>query len=165
MAKKNKVLPDASGIDSVNWAIVCHLKPHQLAYRMNIACQWNLQRLRNLSPNATVKNASFALYNFFINDMQPEYFLVALKDDRSFLVKDLKQFDYILQVRLHDEDTKWDPLLLMDRIKNIDQVLGVFELSSAALKNADTLFFDKQLDQLEINPQITQRKKITSLHK
>jgi hypothetical protein len=165
MAKKNKVLADATGIDSVNWAIVCHLKPHQFAHRINQACGWSLKRLRNLSPNTTVKNASFALYNYFVNDMQPEYFLVSLKDEKSFLVKELKQFDYILQTRLHDEDTKWNPEKLMEMLKNMENVLGVFELSIQAVKNADALFFDKQLDHLEITETVTTMKKITSLNK
>jgi outer membrane lipopolysaccharide assembly protein LptE/RlpB len=163
MAKKNKVLFDPPGIDAVNWAMVCHLKPHQLAYRINLACGWKLQRLKNLKQNQPAKTGGFALYNYSQNDMQPEYFLIALKDDKSFLIRDLKQFDYILQIRLHDEDTKWNPVLLMEQIRQVENMLGVFEVNASTLKSADTLYFDKQLDGLELKEPEQVRKKIIKL--
>lgn len=66
------------------------------------------------------------------------------------MIKDLKQFDFLLQVRFTDEDTKWDAMELMETIRKIDNVLGVFEINIGTIRNADILFFDKSLDSLNV---------------
>ena len=159
MPKKNKVLYETEINFSVNWAIVTPLKPHQLAYRINDACLWDLQRLKNLNGSTRTKIAGFALYTYQLNEMQPEFYLVALKEDKNILVKELKQFDYILQARIPDEDTKWEPTLLIQKIKSIENIIGVFELNLDSIKNSDVLFFDKQLDKLVEETEVIKRKK------
>lgn len=150
MAKKNKLLNEPELIASVNWAIVSHLKPHQLAYRINEVCHWNLQRLRNLGAGGKTKAPGFALFNFQDHEMHPDFYLITLKDEQHLLVKDLKQFDFLLQARLPDEDTKWDPIGIMNSIKSIENVIGVFDINLDTVKASDVLYFDKQLDKLEV---------------
>ncbi len=154
MAKKNKLLNEPELIASVNWAIVSHLKPHQLAYRINEVCHWNLLRLRNLGTGGKSKETGFALFNFQDHEMHPDFYLITLKDEQQVLVKDLKQFDYLLQARLPDEDTKWDSQGIMNQIKSIENVIGVFEINLETVKAADVLYFDKQLDKLEVEKPI-----------
>jgi hydroxymethylpyrimidine pyrophosphatase-like HAD family hydrolase len=165
MARKNKILYETEITSMVNWAIVSHLKPHQLAYRINEKCTWDLQRLKNLNANAKTKAAGFVVYTYQQNHMQPDFYLVALKDDKHILVKDLKQFDYILQARLPDEDTKWEGVELMHKIKSIENVLGVFDINLETIKNSNALYFDKQLDELEEKVDKEKRKEITRIVK
>ncbi len=165
MARKNKIVFETEITCMVNWAIVSQLKPYQLAYRINEACQWNLYRLKNLNPGARNKTIGFALFTYQRDEMKPEFYLISLKENKNILVKELKQFDFIIQVRLPDEDTIWDAEATMQRIKSIENVLGVFDINIDSLKSADMLFFDKQLDRLEEEIEPVKRKKITKLIK
>lgn len=152
MAKKQKALSTSEPGDVINWAVLCHLQPHQLAYRINRACNWDLCRLHNLAPNPRTKTGGYPLFRYHENDMIPVYYLIALKKEKSNLVQDLNKFDFVLQIRLHDDDTRFEPEVLMQQIKSIDQVLGVFEVNTETLKGADALYFDTQLDTLEVDP-------------
>ena len=109
-----------------------------------------LQRLRNLGAGGKTKAPGFALFNFHDHEMHPDFYLITLKDEQHVLVKDLKQFDFLLQARLPDEDTKWDPIGIMNSIKSIENVIGVFEINLDTVKASDVLYFDKQLDKLEV---------------
>ncbi len=151
MAKKQNALSASESGEVINWAILCHLLPHQLAFHINTACQWKLSRLRNLAPNPRTKTGGYALFRYTENEMTPEFYLIALKQNKNNLVPELSKFDYILQIRLHDEDTRWEPETLMQGVKSIEQVLGVFEMNMEPIKGADALFFDVQLDALELN--------------
>ena len=165
MARKNKILHETEMTAMVNWAIVSHLKPHQLAYKINELCMWELQRLKNLDANTRVKTNGFALFTYQKDEMQPEFYLIALKDDKNILVKELKQFDYVLQVRMPDEDTNWNGTGLMQAIKSIENVLGVFEINLDTIRNSNVLFFDKQLDKLEEETEPVKRKRKTRIIK
>jgi hypothetical protein len=165
MAKKNKIIREPHVFASVNWAIVSHLKPHQLAYRIDEACGWTMQRLKNLNANQRTKKTGFALYNFRMTELDPDFYLLALKDDQEILVKDLKQFDYLLQVRLPDEETRWDAEGLMFKLRNIENIVGVFDITIDNLKGADILFFDKDLDHLEIEAKEIKELKIKRIVK
>ncbi len=160
MARKNKVLREKEINSMVNWAIVSHLKPHQLAYKINEKLGWDLQRLKNLESNAKSKQIGFALYTFQLNPLQPEFYLISLKDDMNILVKELKQFDYVLQIRLQDEEMQWPEYELLQEIKKIENILGVFEVDIYTIKNTNALFFDKQLDKLEVENEGVKRKRI-----
>ncbi len=70
MAKKNKFLRETEIAVSVNWAIVSHLKPHQLAYRINETCHWNLNRLKNLDASSRAKRAGFAFQHSGIRSLE-----------------------------------------------------------------------------------------------
>ena len=97
--------------------------------------------------------------------MQPDFYLIALKEDTHLLVKELKQFDYVLQVRLPDEDSLWDAALMIQNIRSIENVLGVFEINIETIKNIDVLFFDKELDKLELGVEVEKRVKIKHIIK
>ncbi len=150
MAKKSKFIQESEKITWISWAIVCQLKSYQLAYHINERCEWNLIRLKNLLSNEESKTIGFALYNYQKDLMQPDFYLIALKEDRNVLVKGLKQFDYLIQARLPDEDTQWDSSALMQRIKSIEHLQGVFEIDMDRIKNTNVLYFDKQLDKLDL---------------
>jgi hypothetical protein len=92
--------------------------------------------------------------------LQPEFYLIALKDDINILVKELKQFDYVLQIRLQDEEMQWPEFELLQEVKKIENILGVFEVDIYTIKNTNALFFDKQLDKLEVEKENVKRKKI-----
>ncbi len=165
MAKKNRVLREAKIDTSHHWAIVSHLRPHQLAFRINEKCGLNLHRLKSISSVGKTKLPGFALFNDQQNDMQPDFYLIALKEDTHLLVKELKQFDYVLQVRLPDEDSLWDAALMIQNIRSIENVLGVFEINIETIKNIDVLFFDKELDKLELGVEVEKRVKIKHIIK
>src|SRR5262245_61257461 len=140
MAKKSKVIRETVAFTSVHLAIVSPLKPFQLAYRIDEVCGWNLQRLINLESSVRSWKRGFARFQYRPTPLDPEFYLVALKDDQDVLVKELRQFDYLLQVRLPDEESVWSVEELLLKLRGIESVVGVFEIDVNSLKQANALY-------------------------
>ena len=129
MAKKNKVLSETESPVTMHWAITSQLTPHRLAYRINQECDWALKRLKNLIAESKVSKNGFALYHYQQFENHPEFYLIALQEDKNTLVKGLKKFDYLIQVRMRDEGIRWNSMAMLNAIRGTEEILGIFEIN------------------------------------
>lgn len=148
MAKKTKVLNEPESGIVVHLAIISHLKPHRLAFKINEVCGWRLKRLRNLLSHGISDDKGFALYFHEPEKAGLEYYLLSLKNEKELLLQALKNFDYLVQIRVLEKDPSWNTKGLLQELNSVEGILGVFDINAEKLKNANVLYFDTQLDHL-----------------
>lgn len=120
--------------------ISCHIKDFQLSYHL-------LQTI----DLEFVKMDDFNGYSYYFvrdEDCFNSYYLLGNRGQKSILIPDLKQTDFILFVEGPFKKTQKDQLL--EKIKGIKNVLTAFEVRLETIKNHEPMLNDLELHHMNI---------------
>lgn len=129
--------------------IVSNLSIHRLAWMLNQELDWDLERVGDVMQESNgfvvlydENNAqhdtslSFPLHSFKDEGNKFDVDLITNKTPTSFLLKELKELDYIL---LLNGEMDFIPEKLLERISKLSQVLYAGELELKKIKNSQIL--------------------------
>lgn len=112
------------------FGIACHSRDYKLAWAMNNALDIELKKLDNEVLNN--EGEPFGMYEWNHYSGNQKFVLVANRTSKGWLVKDLKQFDYLLFV---DGDYHhFDAKELKNQLMHINFILTVSQIESEDVK-------------------------------
>lgn len=80
------------------YGIVSTEKPYRLAWFINKIYPYVFTRINNYDLTLPKATPSFARYHFSHEENHTKYDLLANKDEATFLLQELKQFDYLMVI-------------------------------------------------------------------
>ena len=122
-------------------AIGCHLKDYRIAGEINKLLIIELAKQDDyiLSLKKDEKDKSFSKYHFEDEDNQWEYYLLSNKSNNGFLIPELKQIDYLLQI--HGNLNFAEAEQIVKEIKTIPIINVAYLVDVDKLKSRDNLIF------------------------
>ena len=82
----------------------------------------------------------FLVYTFYDEEVYLQYSLIANKSENGFLIEELHNIDYFLQI--HGELSGNQKQQIISSVKNIKGVTGVFKLDINTLKSKNKLIIE-----------------------
>ena len=82
----------------------------------------------------------FLVYTFYDEEAYLQYSLIANKSENGFLIEELRNIDYFLQI--HGDLTDNQQQKIISSVKNIKGVTGVFKLDINTLKSKNKLIIE-----------------------
>lgn len=137
--KKHKLYTEIS-YDFGLIGISSHEKPYKLAWAINQKLGIELTLAKELEIEEKVKEEKmfFARYNF-IDENDLDYNLLSNKAENGFLIPDLKNFDFFMQLSGNVSSDIRDKII--KEIRNIDIVNAAMKLDPNCLSKKDRLIF------------------------
>jgi hypothetical protein len=146
MPKKHKL----SLHEPANYSVIgiaCHLREYRMAFLLNGKLHFRFRRLADLVIADGSESRNYAFYMFGHPDDRIDYFLVQNHHPDGKLVPAQKGVDYFM---IADESLDRRKVKeITGRIQELPQVLAVFPLDAAKIKNAGILFEEIELQLLE----------------
>ena len=121
----------AEEIDFALLAINSHIKGYKLCWKINSSMQLNLEKKNDHNIKGDLW---FSRYNY-ISDEGIEYDILANRSKKGYLVQNQKSINYFLIVKNDYWDQ--DKVDFMTKLRNIADVLLVFEIDTVNLKQID----------------------------
>ena len=126
--------------DFVLLGISCHEKDYRLCHEINVALKAAFKKQDDLEITLSrqKETSAFSLYQYHNRD-GCDFYVIANKGTKGFLIPEQKQVDYFLVMKpaLHKED-KMD---VLKKVKKIHCVLGTYEFNPEKLKSRQNLIF------------------------
>jgi hypothetical protein len=117
----------------------CHHKDYRLCYELNKLLEIDLVRDNDLIINKQKENASFSFSLYIDDENHREYYLIANKGTKGYLVPEQKTADFFLMVKgVIDESDRGH---LVKEIKALDIVLAAYAVQVSELKSRENLLF------------------------
>jgi hypothetical protein len=119
----------------------CHLRDYHLTYLLNEKLELEF-----------IKEEDFHSYPFFFcrdENCFNTYYLLGNRGQESFLMPEMKQADYLLLVEGPFKKAQKDRLI--KNIRQIENILMVFEINFGVLKNFDTMLNDLEIHFMNIH--------------
>ena len=126
----------AEEIDFALLAINSHIKGYKLCWKINSSMQLNLEKKNDHNIKGDLW---FSRYNY-ISDEGIEYDILANRSKKGYLVPNQKSINYFLIVKNDYWDQ--DKVDFMTKLRNIADVLLVFEIDTVNLKQIDRFIFN-----------------------
>ena len=126
----------AEEIDFALLAINSHIKGYKLCWKINSSMQLNLEKKNDHNIKGDLW---FSRYNY-ISDEGVEYDILANRSKKGYLVPNQKSINYFLIVKNDYWDQ--DKVDFMTKLRNIADVLLVFEIDTVNLKQIDRFIFN-----------------------
>ena len=126
--------------DFILAGIVCQHKDYRLCHELNAALGIDLERQDDyeIFNEKRMEKNSFSFYHY-CNSEEDHYYLFSNKGDKGNLIPEQKKIDYFLMIR---ENVKRLPEQeLINKLKELKVVLGVFKIDAANLKSREHLLF------------------------
>jgi hypothetical protein len=83
-------------------------------------------------------NINFSRFSDITRSPEITYNLISNRSGKDFLLKKLKNIDYILQI--HSFDNKYDTDQLIRNLREIDMITAVFKLDPVEIKDKNLLY-------------------------
>lgn len=141
MALQRHKLAYKENYDFLLFGLSSHENDYTLVWKINQTFSFNFERaisLKIITKKAGEEN-EFTLYSYDDEDTFYLYHLIANKSDQGVLLEELKNIDYLIMVQ--GEFTEAFSNGFHNRLKKIENILGVFKIDPASLKNRDNLVF------------------------
>ena len=131
------VLEEVYDFDFLLIGVSCHHKPHRLAWSLNNALQWDLERQDDIQLTKKGTDSCFPLMSYLDDENFKDFHLIANRSGNGYLIAEQKQVDYFLQ--LIGDFTDEQVSNIKNSIKNINEVLMSFEIDPYSLKSRNNL--------------------------
>ena len=134
--KTRFTLECAEEFDFAVLAINSHIKAYKLCWNINSSMQLNFEKKNDHNIK---KDLWFSRYNY-ISDDGIEYDLLANRSKKGYLVPSQKSINFFLIVK--NDYWNQDKAEFMIKLRNIADILLVFEIDIANLKHIDRFIFN-----------------------
>lgn len=119
--------------------MVSQEKPHRLAWLLNKIYPYKFVRVDDYELEINSKPCAFAQFIFDDEENHTQLVILSNKDESSFLIPELKNFDYLLLIKgataFFEEDT------LKNNVKTIQSIQIIFEVETDKLKSKQNLIY------------------------
>lgn len=146
MAKKLKLTAE-QGPGFFLIGIACHLKDYRMALLLNQKLHFRFYRIEDLVSGEPGAGRQYAFFHHDHRDERRSYFLIENHHPEGRLVPEQKGVDYFMVIDDIPETAIIEGLL--KSIKEIPQVMAVFVVDPAKIKNMDLLLEEIELQFLE----------------
>jgi len=134
--KTRFTLDCAEEFDFTVLAINSHIKAYKLCWNINSSMQLNLEKKNDHNIKEDLWFSRYA----YISDDGIEYNILENRSKKGYLVPSQKSINYFLIVKNDYWDQ--DKVGFMSKLRNIADVLLVFEIDTAKLKYIDRFIFN-----------------------
>ena len=118
--------------------ISCHVKDYKMAWLLNKALHYSLERKDDLEIPQKSKSSKHTLYTTINEDDRIYIHLIANRSENGYLLPERAQLDYLMKIEQAEHlDTEEIQALL----RRIPQVQFVSELDVQSLKSKENLLF------------------------
>lgn len=121
------------------YGIVSQEKPHRLAWLLNKIHPYKFVRIDDYELEINSKPNAFAQFIFDDEENHTQYVILCNKDESSFLIPELRNFDYLLLIKgaidFFENET------LKNNIKTIPSIQIIFEVETDKLKSKQNLIY------------------------
>ena len=113
---------------------------YRLSWEMNKKLELSLRKGTDHVIKRKEIEQSFLVYTFYDEEVYLQYFLIANKSENGFLIEELRNIDYFLQI--HGDLTDNQQQQIISSVKTIKGVFGVFKLDINTLKSKNKLIIE-----------------------
>ncbi|MBE9510002.1 MAG: IPExxxVDY family protein, partial [Bacteroidetes bacterium] len=113
---------------------------YRLSWEMNKKLKISLRKSTDHVIKREKIKQTFLVYKFSDEEVYLQYFLIANKSENGFLIEELRNMDYFLQI--HGDLTNKQQEQIISSVKNIKGVFGVFKLDINTLKSKNKLIIE-----------------------
>jgi hypothetical protein len=140
ISKKRISLEDTNNFEFLLFGIICNKKDYRLCLELNKKLEIKLSKQDEYSVfnNKRMEDKLFSFYEY-VTEENDRYNLIANKSTTGFLLPELKEIDYLFI--LNPNMLQPNPDELLNSLKQIPVVLGVYKLEADQLKSRDNLVF------------------------
>lgn len=140
MSKTVLKIDDEDQFDFILIGISCQHKDYRLCHELNTALTLSLKRENDyeIFNGKRMEQVRFPFYRFLTKE-DDNYYLLANKGKPGFLVPEQKQIDYFFIIR--ENVKRIDELELINRLKELKIIMGIFKLEPKNLKSRENLLF------------------------
>ena len=121
------------------YGIVSQEKPHRLAWLLNKIHPYKFVRIDDYELEINSKPNAFAQFIFDDEENHTQHVILSNKDESSFLIPELRNFDYLLLIKgaidFFEDET------LKNNIKTIPSIQIIFEVETDKLKSKQNLIY------------------------
>ena len=113
---------------------------YRLSWEMNKALEISLKKGTDHITKKKEIEQVFLVYTFYDEEVFLQYSLIANKSEKGYLIEELRNIDYFLQI--HGDLSDNQKQQIISSIKNIKGVSGIFKLDINTLKSKNRLIIE-----------------------
>jgi len=140
MSKTVLKIDDDDHFDFMLIGIACQHKDYRLCHELNTRLHLALKRENDyeIFNGKRMEHISFSFYRY-LTEEEDHYYLLANKGRQGLLIPEQKQIDYFFIIR--ENVKRINQPELMNRLKDLKIVLGIFKIDPKNLKSRENLLF------------------------
>lgn len=119
--------------------ISCHAKDYRLCHELNKMLNFDLERGHDLDINLKKNKGTFAIYTFQDEENHQDYYLIANKGPKGFLIPELKTTDYLLMIFGGNYDSFIEKAIQASSSSNL--IIASYSINPEDLKSKQNLLF------------------------
>ena len=140
MKKKKHKLTFQLDFDFFLLGISSSENDYRLSWEMNKALEISLKKNADHITKKKEIEQVFLVYTFYDEEVFLQYSLIANKSEKGYLIEELRNIDYFLQI--HGDLSDNQKQQIISSIKNIKGVSGIFKLDINTLKSKNRLIIE-----------------------
>ncbi|MCK4701583.1 MAG: IPExxxVDY family protein [Bacteroidales bacterium] len=113
---------------------------YRLSWEINKKLKISLRKSTDHVIKREEIEQAFSVYTFSDEEVYLQYFLIANKSENGYLIEELRNIDYFLQI--HGDLTDKQQEQIISSVKNIKGVFGVFKLDINTMKSKNKLIIE-----------------------
>lgn len=139
MAKKKQVLSLENEIDFVLFGLSSHSKDYRLSFFLNKSLDMIFEKNEDLElKNKNNESYFYSVYSA-LNDDGFEFVLISNKCDGSYLLPELKQWDYFLLIKSLMREQ--DKIVVWEKLKTTNLINLCAEIDLSKVKSIGNIIF------------------------
>ena len=147
MPKKFSIVSGPEPSPYTLFGISCHLNDYRLSYLLNAKLELEFIKMDDFQ--------GFSFYLYHDEEFFTTYYLLSNRTPESILLPELKQTDFFLLTE--GPMKKFSKEHLLKNIRDIPNVLAVFEIRFSTIKNHDTMLNDLEIHHMKIKKNATMK--------
>jgi hypothetical protein len=113
---------------------------YRLSWEINKKLKISLRKSTDHVIKREEIKQAFSVYTFFDEEVYLQYFLIANMSENGYLVEELRNMDYFLQI--HGDLTDKQQKQIISSVRNIKGITGVFNLDINTMKSKNKLIIE-----------------------
>lgn len=113
---------------------------YRLSWEINKKLKISLRKSTDHVIKREEIKQAFSVYTFFDEEVYLQYFLIANMSENGYLVEELRNMDYFLQI--HGDLTDKQQKQIISSVRNIKGIIGVFNLDINTMKSKNKLIIE-----------------------
>jgi hypothetical protein len=140
MAKSILRLNEADKFDFMMIGLVCMHRDYRLCMELNKKLELNLSRQDEYTVfnNKRMEDQFYSFYEY-VSEEDDRYNIISNKCTKGYLIPEQYQIDFLFLIRMNPMRIEEQDMI--DRLKQIQIVLGAYKLDPVKLKSRENLVF------------------------
>ena len=113
---------------------------YRLCWKINKKLKISLRKSTDHVFKREEIEQAFSVYTFSDEEVYLQYFLIANKSENGYLIEELRNMDYFLQI--HGDLTGKQQEQIISSVRNIKGITGVFNLDINTMKSKNKLIIE-----------------------